>query len=233
MDAVLQELNSPVFGPVYALVAGLLTSASPCTLAALPLVVGHLSGSTRRERLRDLVLFILGMTLALTLSGVVAGALGRSLIFAAPWIRWVAGVAFITGGAAYMGLFGNLLTCEVPLAGKEGGGISEARSRLPRSLAGVAVGALYGLSASPCSTPALIAILALVATTGSIAKSALLLLFYSLGQSFLVAVAGLATSSFRAFLENGRRARALDLLRKAGGAAIVVFGVYILIRPYI
>ncbi len=240
MDAIFQGLRSPVFGPVYALIAGLLTSASPCALAALPLVAGHMSTSSRKDRYRDLALFILGMTLALTLVGVVAGAIGRSLILTAPWIRWIAGLAFIAGGAAYMGLFRSSLTCDVPLAALSGreavDGAEPARkprSPLPRSLAGAAMGALYGLSASPCSTPSLIAILALVAATGSIAKGAVLLLFYSLGQSLLVVAAGLAASGLQAFLESGKRVRALDLLRKAGGAVIAVFGIYVLVRPYL
>jgi len=95
------------------------------------------------------------------------------------------------------------------------------------------MGALYGVSASPCSTPALLAILAMVAATGSIARGAVLLLFYSLGQSVLVIFAGLGTSAVRGLLESSRGIRALETLRKLGGAVIVGFGLYILVRPYL
>jgi cytochrome c biogenesis protein CcdA len=64
-------------------------------------------------------------------------------------------------------------------------------------------------------------------------RGAALLFFYSAGQSLLVAVAGLATSAFRGFLESAGGLLALDVLRKAGGAAIAVFGVYMLVRPYL
>lgn len=228
MDAVLRGLSHPLIGPFYALVAGILTSASPCALAALPLVFGHMAGSTNRSRVPDLAWFLTGLTLALTFVGVVAGAVGRSLILSTPWLRWVAGLAFIAGGAGYMGLFSRSTTCGPPLAGGLG-----ASATVPRPLAGAAMGALYGVSASPCSTPALLAILALVSATGSISKGAVLLFFYSTGQSFLVAAAGLATSAFQGLLESAKGMRALDLLRKAGGAVIIASGLYVLARPYL
>lgn len=231
MDAVLKGLSHPVGGPLYALLAGILTSASPCALAALPLVFGHMAGSTRKSRVTDLIWFIVGLALALTLAGFIAGALGMALILKAPWVRWVAGLGFVLGGASYLGLFGRRATCEVPLAGA--GPAQESQGRLPRPLSGAMIGALYGVSASPCSTPALLAILAMVAATGSMARGAVLLLFYSLGQSVLVASAGLATSAMRSTLESARGIRALETLRKAGGAVIILFGVYILARPYL
>lgn len=228
LDAIIGGLSHPVSGPLYALVAGVLTSASPCALAALPLVFGHMAGSTSKSRVADLAWFVSGLASALTLAGTVAGALGMALIVKAPWVRWVAGLGFILGGASYLGLFGRRTTCETPLAG-----VSPAQGTRPRPLSGAMMGALYGVSASPCSTPALLAILAMVAATGSIARGAILLLFYSLGQSVLVASAGLATSAMRNMLESAKGMQALETLRKAGGAAIMLFGLYILIRPYL
>jgi cytochrome c biogenesis protein CcdA len=226
MDALLEGLRHPLVGPLYALVAGVLASASPCALSALPLVFGHMAGSTRKSRVADLAWFIAGLTVALAAVGLLAGLLGRSLTLSTPWIRVIAGLAFIVGGAAYAGMLGGSRKCSVPLAGGMDGPVS-------RPLAGATMGALYGVSASPCSTPALLAILALVAATGSPMRGAALLFFYSAGQSLLVAVAGLATSAFRGFLESAGGLLALDVLRKAGGAAIAVFGVYMLVRPYL
>ena len=147
-------------------------------------------------------------------------------------------MAFIVGGAGYMGLFNRSATCDAPLAeglnasGADSGAKTPAVG-VPRPLAGAAMGALYGVSASPCSTPALLAILALVAARGSVGRGAVLLIFYSIGQSFLVAAAGLATSAFQGLLESASGRRALDLLRKAGGAVIIAFGLYVLARPYL
>ena len=231
MESLLRGLSGPVLGPVYALAAGVLTSASPCALSAIPLLAGHMAASDKDERYRDLLLFLMGMASALTLAGLVAAALGRALIFAAPWLRWLAGFAFIAAGASYLGLLRGKNVCGASLAGIAPG--RDARSRLPRPMADIAMGALYGLSASPCSTPVLLSILALVASSGSAARGAVLLLCYSVGQSFLVALAGLATARLKGFLEDSRNARALQLLRMVGGAVVAAFGVYILVRPYI
>lgn len=243
------DLSHPFFGPLYALAAGILSSASPCALAAIPLVMGHMSaaapGSGRRARLMDLLLFLFGMAAALTVVGVIAGALGKSLILTAPWIRWGAGLAFIAAGASYLGLIGGPKTCSVPLvleardAEERPGGAGEPARPNSRSIAvrravqGLMMGGLYGLSASPCSTPALLAILALVAAAGSVARGAVLLLAYSVGQSAIVAAAGLATSRFQAVLGSRKGLQAVESLRKLGGATIIGFGVYLLLRPYL
>ena len=242
MEAVLRGLTGSLLAPLYALVAGILTSASPCALAAVPLVIGHMTASRENERHRDLVLFLLGMSLALTSAGLVAALLGRALIFTAPWLRFVAGATFIVAGASYLGIFGipglsgGKNVCGTSLARFAGQGAvhaSAADGRLPRPLADLAMGALYGLSASPCSTPVLVSILTLVASSGSVVRGALLLLCYSIGQSFLVALAGLATARFGAFLEKDRNVRALGLMRAAGGVVLLGFGLYVIVRPYI
>jgi len=265
MDTLIRSFGSPVFGPIYAFFAGVLTSASPCALAAIPLVIGHMAGSAGSTRKKDLASFLVGMALALTAVGVVAGALGRSLILTVPWLRPLAGLAFIILGAAYLDLFGGSKTCKVNLPidaqagatsgvnvrvndprydGVNGGtndgandrvndGTGNKTSTTGRVLAGFSLGALYGVSASPCATPALLAILSLVAVTGSLTRGAALLLVYSLGQSVLILVAGLATSRFKGFLENQRNALLLEAMRKLGGAIIMLFGLYILVRPFL
>jgi cytochrome c biogenesis protein CcdA len=52
-------------------------------------------------------------------------------------------------------------------------------------------GILGGVFSSPCSTPVLIALLAIVAGKGSVLWGILLLLLYSVGHSILAVVAGL------------------------------------------
>ncbi len=57
METILAGLSHPIAGPLYALLGGVLTSATPCALAALPLVFGHMSGSTKKTRVPDLLFF--------------------------------------------------------------------------------------------------------------------------------------------------------------------------------
>ena len=51
-------------------------------------------------------------------------------------------------------------------------------------------GILGGFFSSPCSTPILVVLLALVSTSGNLVWGIFLLLLYSLGNSILVIIAG-------------------------------------------
>jgi len=244
VDLILQGLSNPFLGPVFAAVAGILASASPCAMSAVPLMVAHVAGARPEARKRQTALFVLGMAMALSVTGMVAGLLGKSLLFAAPWIRWIAGIAFIIAGLSYLEVLGSSRTCDanIPLEAlvDEDDVSQDAASedirregRAGAALKSIGLGMLYGLSASPCSTPALIAILTIVASTGSVIRGGLLLLAYSLGQSVLVLFAGLFATQFTEFLESQRNVRLLDILRKAGGVIIAGFGVYVMVRPYL
>lgn len=244
MDLILQGLSNPFLGPVFAAVAGILASASPCAMSAVPLMVAHVAGARPEARKRQTALFVLGMAMALSVTGMVAGLLGKSLLFAAPWIRWIAGIAFIIAGLSYLEVLGSSRTCDanIPLEAlvDEDDVSQDAASedirregRAGAALKSIGLGMLYGLSASPCSTPALVAILTIVASTGSVIRGGLLLLAYSLGQSVLVLFAGLFATQFTEFLESERNVRLLDILRKAGGVIIAGFGVYVMVRPYL
>ncbi len=225
MGSIESQISNPVLGPVFALLAGILTSASPCAVGALPLVIGHMAQASRKKRVRDLALFTSGMTLTFTGAGLAAGIFGRSLTMSAPWLRPLAGAGFVALGLSYLGVLGGSKTCPT-------GTMMPAQNDEPSGerswVAGISMGFLYGVSASPCATPALIAILAVVAATGSAGKGALLLLAYSLGQSLLVIAAGLATSRFRDFLAGRKAGVFLARIRQAGGAIILATGLYMI-----
>ncbi len=221
MDTIVGHLAHPLFGPLFAFLAGVLTSASPCAIGAMPLLFGHIA-ATGARRIKALIFFIIGMALALSGAGLLAAMLGKSVSLSAPWIRWVAGLSFMVGGVMCTGLFGPR-QCKVGIPGKPTDTVDY--------LGSVYMGVLYGLSTSPCGTPALVAILGLVAATGKAVQGALLLLTYSLGQSALLVLAALAASGFREVLENQRNLRLLSLVRLAGGVLIFGYGAYVLIAP--
>ncbi|QUL98280.1 MAG: sulfite exporter TauE/SafE family protein [Candidatus Fermentithermobacillus carboniphilus] len=232
MEHILGFLKDPFLGPIYALFLGILASLSPCALGAVPLLVGHMAGSRRTTRLKNAFLFILGMTGALTMAGAVAGTVGKSLILVAPWLRLLAGFLFILAGLSYLDVFSRPKTCTVDVSLGQGSR-PEPDSPIRGVLESLGLGVMYGLSASPCATPVLLAILAVVATSGSAGHGMTLLFAYSLGQSFLVAVAGIFAVNFRRFLEGGKKVYVLGIVRKAGGLLVLAFGIYLLVRPYL
>ena len=70
--------------PVLALLAGMLTSVTPCSLSSIPLVVAYVGGAGRRDTLtsfRFSLVFALGMAATFTTLGVLASLLGKLFNF--------------------------------------------------------------------------------------------------------------------------------------------------------
>lgn len=59
---------------------GIVSSASPCVLAMIPLVMGYVGGyseSSHSKAIQYSLVFVLGLTITFTVLGIIAGALGR------------------------------------------------------------------------------------------------------------------------------------------------------------
>jgi len=235
------NFDNPILGPVFAVMAGVLSSVNPCALSAIPIVVAHVAAVEKHRQRTHVFMFVLGMALALSFAGVVVGLVGKSLLFVAPWLRWVAGIAFLIAGLSYFGVFGISRTCEalIPSEAEETHQNPQDSSRCNSGDSANLVfrplfmGMLYGLSSSPCTTPMLVAILSIAASSGSLMRGGMLLFGYSLGQSVFVILAGLFTSAFMGFLENEKGVLVVEVARKLSGIIIAGFGGYLLIRPYI
>lgn len=222
-----------------ALLAGLVSFASPCVLPLVPGYVGYLGGMSgtlgapgaaggargegratatatraragQRQLLVGVVLFVLGFSAVFVLLGMVFGWLGVAL---APWldvIMRVMGVAVILMGLAFMG--------RVPFLQKE------RKLRIsPR--AGVwgapVLGVVFGLGWAPCIGPTLSAVLALSLDGGTATRGALLAAAYcvGLGLPFIV-VAMLYSRSTRAI---GFLRRHRVTIMRIGGAVLVLLG---------
>lgn len=148
--------------------AGLVTSLSPCMLSMVPVIIGYIGGYTpsapaaagevRRQVWVQSLGFAVGVALALSLLGLGAALLGRVYGQTTPFRSLVAG-----GIAILMGL--NLLEV-VPLRFPSWFNGLEIPGEWPRLGRPVLLGSTFGLAASPCSTPVLVALLGWVSTTG-------------------------------------------------------------------
>ena len=64
-----------IFAPILALLGGILTSISPCSLASIPLVIGYMTGTKEDDTKRAFktsVVFAIGMAITYTTLGVLA-----------------------------------------------------------------------------------------------------------------------------------------------------------------
>jgi cytochrome c biogenesis protein CcdA len=209
-------------GLAAAFIGGVLTSASPCVLAAVPVAVGFVGGQALTPR-RSAVLalaFVAGMNIALLAMGLAAARLGLLLgTLPGPWS--VAVGLLVVALAAWL------------WRSQAGGGITLPAALQQRLAASglwgaVLLGGLIGTVMSPCATPALAAALALAGSGSAFGVSmwwgAALLLAYGIGHSLLLGVAGAMPGAAMALMRRfataapwlpGRRAFAL-LLALAG-----------------
>lgn len=179
-DSVAQAPAWQQLGLVF--LGGLLTSANPCVLVAAPLVVGFTGGTEEGRHHPTLVsaVFVLGLAAAFTLLGLVA-ALSGSLLGDIGW-GWKAllGAILLAVGLHLLGLFSLPLPSTGILQRFQGAGLVGA----------FLLGGLTGTLSAPCATPALAAVLTLVALQKQILWGGALLFVYALGHVLLLFLAG-------------------------------------------
>lgn len=161
---------------------GLLTSANPCVLVAAPLVVGF-TGGIKEGRHQPLVLsgaFVLGLAAAFTILGLIAAMTG-SLMGDIGW-GWKAilGTILLGIGLHLLGLYSLPSPSHSHMERFQGAGL----------LGAFALGGLTGTLSAPCATPALAAVLTIVAFQKQILWGGMLLFVYALGHGLLLFLAG-------------------------------------------
>jgi cytochrome c-type biogenesis protein len=206
-----------------AVLAGIVSFASPCILPLVPGYLGYLGGfdegasvtQADRRQLRLLVgvaLFVLGFAAVFVLGGFLFGALGWWLAAYRDVITRVAGIVVILLGRGFLGRLSWLQTILKPQW--------RARSGLGGApLLGVA----FAIGWSPCTGPTLAAISTLSLSSGSGGQGAVLAAGYALGLGipFLVIALGFGWAA-RANTFLRAHMRQINLF---GGAFLILIGV--------
>ena len=87
-------------------------------------------------------------------------------------------------------------------------------------------GILAGLFSSPCATPVLVALLALVAQEGSLLWGVILLLLYALGHSVLIIAAGTAVGFVQKVSRSSRYGQFSSMIRILLGIVMTIIALY-------
>lgn len=220
-DLVAQAPAYQQLGLVF--LGGLLTSANPCVLVAAPLVVGF-TGGTKEGRHHPMVLsavFVLGLAAAFTVLGLIAAVTG-SLMGDVGW-GWKAilGLILLGIGLHLLGLY-DLPTPTHNLKRFHGAGLFGA----------FALGALTGTLSAPCATPALAAVLTIVALQKKVLWGGVLLFTYALGHVLLLFLAG-ASSGWASRYAESHLSRFLGLwLPKAMGVLLTGCSLWVLMLAW-
>jgi cytochrome c-type biogenesis protein len=205
-----------------ALLAGLVSFASPCVLPLVPGFLGYvtgLSGSDRdTPRGRTVVgtlLFVAGFTAVFVVGSVIVSGAGQALVEHRTLLTRIGGALVVVMGLVFLGLG------------------SQAEARLhwrPRAgLVGAPLlGAVFALGWAPCTGPTLAAVLVMATATGDpqVLRGVVLAVAYGLGLGvpFLLVAAGLDRAG-RASAWLRRHQRAIQV---AGGMLLVVVGLLLL-----
>jgi cytochrome c-type biogenesis protein len=203
-----------------AVLAGLVSFASPCVLPLVPGYLGYVTGLTgvdleeqRRSRmLLGVLLFVAGFTVVFVAMGWLAGAAGNALQAHRDILSQVLGALIIVFGLVFVGLVPQL------------SGTRRLDVRPTAGLIGAPLlGIVFGLGWTPCIGPTLGAIIALSGDYGDARRGALLAFFYcaGLGLPFLAA----ALAYRRAMSAFGVLRRHRVAITRAGGVMLVVIGV--------
>ncbi|WP_435299326.1 cytochrome c biogenesis CcdA family protein [Timonella sp. A28] len=214
-----------------ALIAGLVSFASPCVVPLVPGYIGFLGGlagsnmqslphfdsnkTARHSHSRvilGMMLFVLGFSTVFVLTGALTGTLGLAFAQWTDTITRILGVVVIIMGIAFLGAIPALQTEKrihfAPRAGLLGAPL---------------LGFVFGLGWTPCLGPTLVAINSLALSEGSATRGAILAATYSLGLGlpFILIAFGLDKSH-----------KALQFLRKhrvvimrIGGSMLILLGI--------
>ena len=159
-------------------------------------------------------LFVLGFSLVFVAYGAALGGLGHLLTGHARLLTQILGGLTIVLGLLFAGVLDRF-----SFAGR----IVRPAAQPKAGLAGAPLlGVMFGLGWTPCIGPTLTAVLALSASSGTVARGAVLAFVYALGLGvpFLLVSFGFQVA-MRAFAFFRRRAR---LVTRIGGAMLICVG---------
>ncbi|MDD3142065.1 MAG: cytochrome c biogenesis protein CcdA [Lachnospiraceae bacterium] len=204
--------------PAVAVIAGVLTSVTPCSLSTLPLVIGIVGGTGERNTTKAFKLsfvFAFGTAITFTILGTVASLAGKLIGTSASWWYIVLGVLMVMMALQTWEIYNFIPATYLISRNKKSGYVGA-----------LIAGILGGIFSSPCSTPVLIALLAIVAGKGNLLWGILLLLCYALGHGILAIVAGTSVGFVNKLSKNKKYGVFSTVLKIGMGGIILIIAFY-------
>jgi len=216
IQQIIQNQHGLAFVAVF--VGGLISAASPCVLAAIPLIIGYVGGYSEGNKKKAALfslIFVLGLSLTFTLLGAAASVMGQFFGFMGRWLYIGLAAIAVLMGLQLMGII------SIPLP------FQKTRAVKTRGLLGAfLLGMLTGTVSSPCATPVLAVILAYVSTQGDMVYGGSLLFVYAIGHCALIFIAGLSVGLTESIV-GAKGTRNFSLYaKKLSGALLILVGIY-------
>ncbi len=218
--AVLSDLiiESSWVAPLLALLAGLLTSFTPCALSSVPIIIGYVGGigeDNTKRAFRLSLTFAIGSGITFTVLGGMATIAGNLIGTQSTWWYLILGVLMMLMALQTWEIYEIIPSSYLT-----------SRNTKKGYLGALIAGILGGIFSSPCSTPVLIALLAVVAGSGSFAWGIVLLLLYSIGHGILAVICGTSIGFVQKISQNVKYGKISRILKIVMGGVITLIGFY-------
>lgn len=221
-----------IFFSLTVFLAGILSFFSPCVFPLLPVYIGVLLGSDQEKSVQifgkkirwhgivKTLCFIAGISVIFLIIGFGAGLLGQ--VMYTNWFRYVMGALIIILGLHQMEVFHfNFLEKQKSVDF----GANKQKNEL---FSAFLLGLGFSFGWTPCIGPVLGSVLALAASNGQDALvGALYLFIYTLGMAIPFLLLALASGLVLPYFN--RLKPHLLLLKKIGGAIIIIMGILLLL----
>lgn len=183
--------SSPLVALPLLFAGGVLTSLTPCVYPMIPItiaIVGGQSAGASVPRFRPLFLsltYAIGLALVYSVLGLFAGLTGTlfGTVSTNPWLYFAMANLLVVAGLAML----DVIPLRVPSAILAR---AHATGKAGTFSGALAIGAMSGLVAAPCSAPVMASVLTWVATTKSAVLGFIYLFTFSLGMCTLLIVLG-------------------------------------------
>lgn len=244
--------------PILALLGGLVTSFTPCSLSSVPMVIAYIGGSAKNDTKKAFRLSLTmagGLALTFLIFGSLASVLGHYLHEIGAWWYGILGAIMVLMALQIWGVIRILPNhphdhgtgeghgehgCEChdhhhhheeehhhPVDCQEGDGQCHCGPKVTKKgyLGALLAGMVSGAVASHCSTPVMIALLAMAAQAGKTVWGILLMVMFAIGHSVLLVTAGTSYSVVERWMYDPKYEKISKTLRTVMGVLILLIGV--------
>ena len=195
-----------------ALIAGLISFASPCVIPLVPGYLAYVSGvaGSRRKVLFGAVLFVLGFSLLFISYGALFGELGSRIISNSSNLARLLGALTILFGLIFLFPEKFYRSFKVPFVAKSG------------ILSAPILGFMFGLGWTPCIGPTLAAVQTLAIIEASALRGAILSFAYCIGLGLpFIIFALMIDKSSRLQRAIAKRGKVISII---GGVFLITIG---------
>lgn len=200
-------------------VGGIISSASPCVLSAIPLIIGYVGGYSEGNKKKAVIfslVYVIGLSLTFTIFGIFASVIGRYLMLLGSWIYVIFLFIAISIGLQLMGVI------NIPMPFQR-----SANIKRKGILGAFLLGIVTGTVSSPCATPILAIILTYAAIEGDIFYGGMLLFVYAIGHCALIFISGLSIGMAESLIKSKNINNFSLWTKRAGGFLLIIASIYI------